>query len=102
MAASAVRPRIASFGPSVGRPSILIGVTHPQTCLVLNSRLRALRAAGFHVTLVASPGPLLDQTAAEEKVDAVPIPMCRKIAPLADLVSLFRLEAVGQVQAGYC
>jgi glycosyltransferase involved in cell wall biosynthesis len=92
MAAPAVRQLIASpSSPSVRRPTILIGVTHPQTCLVLNSRLRALRTAGFHVVLVSSPGPLLDQTAAEESVDAAAIPMCREIAPVADVVSLFRL-----------
>ena len=35
-----------------------LGVTHPQTCLVLGARLRAL-PAGFRVILVSSPGELL-------------------------------------------
>lgn len=71
--------------------SMVVGVTHPQTCLVLAGRLRRLREAGFHVTLVSSPGELLDKTAAREGVDAVAVPMKRRIAPLADLVSLLRL-----------
>jgi glycosyltransferase involved in cell wall biosynthesis len=59
--------------------------------LTLTGRLRALREAGFRVTLIASPGELLDQTAAREGVEAIGLPMEREIAPLADLVSLVRL-----------
>jgi glycosyltransferase involved in cell wall biosynthesis len=74
-----------------GSPSILVGITHPQTCLVLRDRLRALREAGFRVVLVSSPGELLDRTAAEERIEAFSIPMRRAIAPLADAVSFVRL-----------
>ena len=72
-------------------PTILVGVTHPQTCLALNGRLRTLRQAGFRVLLVSSPGELLDQTAAREGVERIAIPIRREIAPLADVISLFRL-----------
>ena len=72
-------------------PTILVGVTHAQTCLVLGARLRALRNAGFHVLLLSSPGPVLDITAAREQVERIELPMRRSIAPLADLVSLYRL-----------
>jgi glycosyltransferase involved in cell wall biosynthesis len=50
-----------------------------------------MREAGFQVTLVSSPGELLGRTAAREGVAAIPIPMRRRIAPMADLVSLLRL-----------
>lgn len=70
---------------------IVIGITHPQTCLTLTGRLRALREAGFRVTLISSPGELLDCTAAREGVNAISVPMQREIAPFADLVSLARL-----------
>ena len=73
------------------RPHIVVGITNPQTCLVLGGRLRTLREAGFHVTLVSSPGELLIQTAAMEGVESVAIPMRRQMAPLADLWSLLRL-----------
>jgi len=81
------------FTPSLKSavPTILVGVTNAQTCLVLGPRLRALRNAGFHVLLVSSPGPLLDLTARREGVERIAIPMERSIAPLADLVSLFRI-----------
>lgn len=82
--------RDPGIGPS-RHPSIVVGITHPQTCLILGPRLRALREAGLRVTLVCSPGELLDSTAAAAGVDAVPIPMQRGIAPLRDLVSLLRL-----------
>lgn len=74
------------------RPNhIVIGITNPQTCLTLTGRLRALREAGFRVTLIASPGKLLDEIAMREGVEAIGLPMERKIAPLSDLVSLVRL-----------
>lgn len=72
-------------------PLLVVGITHPQTCLVLRGRLRALRQAGFRVVLISSPGPLLDETAAQEGVEAVAIPMKRGISPWADVVSLVRL-----------
>jgi glycosyltransferase involved in cell wall biosynthesis len=72
-------------------PRLVVGITSPQTCLVLTGRLRALREAGFRVTLVAGPGELLFRTADGEGVDSVAIPMRREIAPLADLLSLIRL-----------
>ena len=73
------------------QPHIVVGITHPQTCLNLTGRLRTLRDAGFRVTLVSSPGELLYRTAAREGVEAIAIPIERQIAPLADLVSLLRL-----------
>ena len=72
-------------------PHIVVGITHPQTCLTLTGRLRALGEAGFRVTLVSSPGELLEKTAATEGARAVAIPMERGMAPLADLLSLIRL-----------
>jgi glycosyltransferase involved in cell wall biosynthesis len=66
-------------------PHILVGITHPQTCLTLTGRLRALREAGFRVTLVSSPGELLDRTAAREGAEAIAIPIKRCLAPFADL-----------------
>ncbi len=72
-------------------PTIVVGVTHAQTCLVLGARLRALRNAGFRVLLLSSPGPLLDITATREGIERVALPMQRGIALFADLVSLYRL-----------
>ena len=70
---------------------LLIGITCDQTCLVLKNRLRALRMAGFDITLVSSPGQRLTETAKTQGVSAVGLPMLRGIAPWADLISFFRL-----------
>ena len=70
---------------------MVVGITSAQTCLVLTRRLRALRLAGFEVTLVSSPGELLTRTAEAEGVRAKAIPMRRGIALFADLRSFFAL-----------
>jgi glycosyltransferase involved in cell wall biosynthesis len=77
--------------PARRSPRIVVGITDPQTCLNLTGRLRALADAGFRVTLVSSPGDLLDRTAAEQGAQAVAVRIRREIAPAADLVSLARL-----------
>lgn len=76
------------------QPSIVVGITNAQTCLVLRGRLHALREAGFDVTLISSPGELLGRIAAEEGVHSIAIPMERGIALFADLISLFRIWRV--------
>jgi glycosyltransferase involved in cell wall biosynthesis len=81
----------ARHSPSSQRPHIVVGITNPQTCLVLGGRLRTLRETGFRVTLVSSPGELLTRTAAQEGVESFAIPMHRQISPVADLLSLLRL-----------
>ena len=75
-------------------PHLVVGVTSAQTCLVFTGWLRSLREAGFRVTLISSPGELLGRTAAAEGVDHRAVSMQRRIAPLSDLVSLFRLWRV--------
>jgi glycosyltransferase involved in cell wall biosynthesis len=73
------------------RPHVVVGITHPQTCLTLTGRLRALREAGFRVTLISSPGELLDRTASREGAAPVEIEMERGMAPWSDFRSLVRL-----------
>ena len=88
--ARAGREEVEVSGAEAGmteKPGVrmVVGVTSPQTCLVLAGRLRALREAGFDVTVVSSPGELLQRTAEAEGVAARAIPMRRGIAPAADL-----------------
>src|SRR3954454_3010690 len=73
------------------RPLIVVGITHAQTCMVLPARLRALKAAGFRVVLICSPGELLERIAGQEGVELLAVPMRRGIAPIADAISLLRL-----------
>lgn len=100
MVASAMQAAVPYLPGRAGRqPLIMVGITHPQTCLVLKSRLRALRNAGFRVIVVSGPGDLLEETAESADVESVAIPMRRKIAPLGDLVSLIRLwRLIGRCQ----
>lgn len=81
----------ASYRDSLRRPHIFIGVTSPQTCLVLQGRLRALRESGFRVSLLSAPGQLLFDTAQSEQATAYAVPMERSISPAADLVAMFRI-----------
>lgn len=73
------------------RPHIVVGITSPQTCLVLTGRLRVFREAGFRVTLVSGPGELLDQIAEREGAEAIAVPMERKVSLVRDVISLIRL-----------
>jgi len=88
---SAVRPPVSNLSSDLTQPRIVVGVTNHETCMVLKGRLRTLREAGFRVTLVSSPGALLGRTADAECVDWHAVPMRRKITPIADIVSLYRL-----------
>ena len=76
--------------PERERPHILVGVTSPQTCMVLPDRLRALAAAGFRVSLLSGPGSHADQAIEKQAVHAYAIPMERTISFFADVVALLR------------
>ncbi|HEY1804707.1 MAG TPA: glycosyltransferase family 4 protein [Terracidiphilus sp.] len=73
------------------QPTIVLGVTTQELCLILGARLRALCRAGFRVILVSGPGELLERMASRTGVECVALPMHREIAPLSDLIALFRL-----------
>ena len=73
------------------KPCVVVGVTDAQTCLILSSRVRALRQAGFRVAVICGPGALLDRLAVEERIEPIAIPMRRGISPFVDLVALFRI-----------
>ena len=73
---------------------MFVGVTSPQTCMVLTGRLRRLREAGFRVVLCCDEGDLLRETATAEGVEALTVPMRREVALWADLVALGRLTWV--------
>ena len=58
---------------------------------LLRGQADFLRRQGFDVWVVAAPGADLDAFAEGEAVRVAPVPMRRRIDPLADLVSLVRL-----------
>ncbi len=74
------------------RPRIVYVVTHPVSARhLLKGQLGFLSGAGFDVTVVASPGPELEQVRRREGVSVVGVPMAREISPLRDVASLSRL-----------
>jgi glycosyltransferase involved in cell wall biosynthesis len=92
---SAVPAPLATYcAASPHPPHIVFGITNAQTCLNLTGRLRALRQAGFRVTLISSPGNQLDEIAEVEGIEAIRVPIRREMAPFADLVSLVKLWLV--------
>ena len=76
------------------QPTVLLGVTTQELCLILGVRIRVLRRAGFRVVLVSGPGELLERTTSLTGVESIALPMRRSIAPLADLVALVRLWCI--------
>jgi glycosyltransferase involved in cell wall biosynthesis len=68
--------------------------TVPQTLIFFRGQVGYLKQNGFDVTVVSSPGPWLDRFAALEHVPAVAVPISRRVTPLADLASLWRLVRV--------
>ena len=76
---------------SLRRPHILIGVTSPQTCLVLQGRLRALRESGFRVSLLPLRANCFMTRREMNMLTAYAVPMKRGISPVADIIALFRI-----------
>lgn len=68
--------------------------------LLLQGQLGML-AEEYEVVAVSSPGKDLDEVAEREGVRTVAVPMERRIAPLKDLVSLWRLMALFRKEKPY-
>lgn len=88
------QPSVASVAAKPNPPHILLGITSAQTAMVLAGRVRSLIDAGFRVSVLSSPGEHLDRLVEAEGGEAVRIPMARAIAPLRDVVALFRIARV--------
>lgn len=72
-------------------PHLCYVITHPLTSRFLRGQLRHMRARGYQVTLISSPGKELEQLRETEDVDIVCVPMAREISPLRDLGALVQL-----------
>jgi lipopolysaccharide/colanic/teichoic acid biosynthesis glycosyltransferase len=73
------------------RPRLLNVVTSALMVGKLPGQLRYLHARGFDVTIVSPAGAGLDQMAQVDGVRTIELPMARQIAPLHDVMSLWRL-----------
>ena len=73
------------------RPRAVHVVTSDLAVVLMQGQLQFLRHKGFDVTLISSPGKWLATLGSAEGVQIIELPMAREIAPLKDLVSLWRL-----------
>jgi len=60
----------------------------------MQGQLQYLRDNGFDAMVISPAGKQLEQAACIEGVSAIEVPMVRKIAPLSDLVTLWRLWCI--------
>src|SRR3569833_787648 len=79
---------------SVGKeqkPHILVGVTSAQTCLVLYTRLKAFRDAGFRVSLISGPGERFTEASRLAGVTSHFVSMKREISLHSDVIAFCRI-----------
>lgn len=82
------------FPFKASRKRILLAVTSPLSCVFFRGTLQHLQNNGFDVTLVSSPGALLDSVAFKEGAATRVVAMEREIKPVRDLISLWRMYGV--------
>jgi glycosyltransferase involved in cell wall biosynthesis len=73
------------------RPRVVHVLTSDLAVVLMRGQLQYLQHNGFDVTLICSPGKWLDALGRIETAQIIELPMARRIAPLRDLVSLWRL-----------
>ena len=76
------------------RPHIVHIVTASMTTRLMRRQLGFLKAAGFDVTIVSSPGPELATVAEQEGVASAAAPMEREISALQDVKSFWLLRGL--------
>jgi glycosyltransferase involved in cell wall biosynthesis len=84
-------PDNANTTANLNRPTLLNVVSSSLMVRLLQGQLQYLQGKGFNVVIISPAGKQLDDMAQSEGVRAIELTMARKIAPLSDLVSLFRL-----------
>lgn len=72
-------------------PSVVYVVTSSLATVLLTGQLAFIRGAGFDVTVVSSPGELLEHAGETEMVRCIAVPMSREISPFSDFIALWRL-----------
>lgn len=73
------------------QPRVAHVVTSDRAALLMQGQVQYLQRLGFDVTLICSPGERLDVLGRMEGVQIIELSIAREIAPLRDIVSLWRL-----------
>lgn len=76
------------------KKKIIRAVTVPLSLCFCRDVMIRMRAMGYHMVAVTSPGPELDSLRRDDGFHCVEVPMERHISPLSDLVSLLRMIRV--------
>lgn len=77
--------------PEAGRIRLVHLTTVPQSLIFLKGQIRYMADHGLDVCVISSPGAMLDKFGVDERVRVFPVTMRRRITPLADILTLFRL-----------
>lgn len=77
-------------------PKLVHVTTVPESLGFVAGQVSWLKARGWEVSCVSSPGPLLDQFGEERGVQVFGVPMARAITPAADLRSVSEVARVLQ------
>ena len=72
-------------------PTLVHIITDPMSFCLVQGQGTLMSRAGFDVHMISSPGAFAEEQCRTEGVPFHPVPMARRIAPWADLVSLARL-----------
>lgn len=62
--------------------------TVPESLYFVSGQVGFMKANGFHVSGISSPGPYLDRFGAEEGIDTIAAEMPRRITPFKDIGAL--------------
>src|ERR687896_1227869 len=72
-------------------PTLVHILTDPMSFWLVQGQGKLMSRTGFDVHMISSPGAFAEEQCRTERVRFHPVPMARRIAPWADLVSLVRL-----------
>jgi len=66
-------------------------LTVPFSLFFLRGQVGYMASRGFHISVITSPGRLLDEFGSDQRVDVFAVDMPRRVTPARDLVSLWLL-----------
>lgn len=69
-------------------------LTVPQSLVFLRGQIGFMKARGFDITVICSPGADLDDFGLSEQVRVIGVEMPRRVTPVADLASVARLVGI--------
>ena len=73
------------------KKKLIIGITAPQSIILMHGQLKYFSSIGYDVFLLACPTEKVTKFCEEENATLLPIKIEREIKPLKDLVTLFAI-----------